>query len=70
MIQAIIEELLRSQGSGHHPPAQATTIPFSLRGLRGKKHNKRKGDGNHGFYSDHIILSTNKFKTSNGQVDW
>ncbi len=28
-----------------------------------KKHNKRKGDGNHGFYSDHIILSTNKFKT-------
>ncbi len=28
-----------------------------------KKPNKRKGDGNHGFYSDHIILSTNKFKT-------
>ncbi len=28
-----------------------------------KKLNKRKSDGNHGFYSDHIILSTNKFKT-------
>ncbi len=28
-----------------------------------KKLNKRKGDGNHGYYSDHIILSTNKFKT-------
>ncbi len=27
-----------------------------------KKLNKRKGDGSHGFYSDHIILSTNKFK--------
>ncbi len=27
-----------------------------------KKLNKRKGDGNHGFYSDHIILSINKFK--------
>ncbi len=25
--------------------------------------NKRKGDGNLGFYSDHIILATNKFKT-------
>ncbi len=28
-----------------------------------KKINKRKGDGNHGCYSDHIILFTNKFKT-------
>ncbi len=28
-----------------------------------KKLNKRKGYGNHGFYSDRIILSTNKFKT-------
>ncbi len=28
-----------------------------------KKLNKRKGDDNHGFYSDHINLSTNKFKT-------
>ncbi len=28
-----------------------------------KKLNKRKGDGNHGFYSDNIIVSTNKFET-------
>ncbi len=26
------------------------------------KLNKRKGDCNYGFYSDHIILSTDKFK--------
>ncbi len=37
MIQAIYEELSRSQGTGRRLPAQATTIPFSLRGLRGKK---------------------------------
>ncbi len=28
-----------------------------------KKLNKRKGDGNHNFSSNHIILSTNNFKT-------
>ncbi len=28
-----------------------------------KKLNKRKVDGNHGFYLEHIILSTNKFRT-------
>ncbi len=37
MIQAIYEELSRSQGTGRRPPAQVTTIPFSLRGLKGKK---------------------------------
>ncbi len=36
MIQAIYEELSRSQGSGRRPPAQATTIPFCLTGLRDK----------------------------------
>ncbi len=40
MIQAIYEELSRSQSSGRRSmPAQAKTIPFSLRGLRGKKVN-------------------------------
>jgi hypothetical protein len=28
-----------------------------------KKLNKRKGDGGKGFYSDHIIMSTHRFKT-------
>ncbi len=28
-----------------------------------KKLNKRKDNGSHGLYSDHIILATNKFKT-------
>ncbi len=38
-------------------------LSFRDKDIAIKKLNKRKGDGNHGFYSDHIVVSTNKFKT-------
>ncbi len=57
-IKQIIQKLIQNEDSISECKLNFRDIDCAIMKL-----NKKKGDCNYGFYSDHIILSTDKFKT-------